>query len=233
MYLFPNVALKWKVAAMVTLVFIAVMIYTTNTSAQGGDSQPPQVNFGTLSVSPQTVGVGDSITASATITDNLSGIRQVEIGYRSPSGHREITFSKFYDQEALLSVSFSDTKNITSFEENGLWSLHVIYVRDHAGNYQYYTRDDITNPDQYDFTVVNTFGPEEKEVAPENGEATVDFPNSDVTITIQTDEPGTITVYRYPTSLHTPPDGAASAGIYLNITPSASLQGKPATFTVG
>jgi hypothetical protein len=75
--------------------------------------------------------------------------------------------------------------------------------------------------------------PEEKEVAPENGEATVDFRNSDVTITIQTDEPGTITVYRYPTSSHTPPDGAASAGIYLNITPSASLQGKPATFTVG
>ncbi len=203
------------------------------TLAQDGDSEPPAVNFSTLSVSPQTVGVGDNVTVSATVTDNLSGVAQVEFFYRSPSGTRHMTFLEFYDEDGLLSVNFSKAKLIKTTDENGVWELQTIYVKDRTGNERWYDRDTFSNPWLYDFQILSTFGPEEKDVVPDSGSATVDFPGSDVVITIETDESGTISVTRYPSDFRSPPDGTASAGIYLNITPSASLQGKPATFTVG
>jgi hypothetical protein len=218
---------------LLSILLLFIFLKPINVLAQGGDSQPPAVNFATLNVSPQTVSVGDSITVSATVTDNIAGVKQVEATFSSPSGHREMGLYKFYDEDGLLSVNFSETKTITSIDESGLWTLEWFFVKDHAGNYRYYSRDDIANPGQYDFTVINTYEPEEENVIPENGSATVDFPNSNVTITIQTDEAGTITVYRYPTNPYTPPDGLTSASIFLNITPSANLQGKTATLTVG
>jgi hypothetical protein len=73
---------------------------------------------------------------------------------------------------------------------------------------------------------------EVKNVIPENGSATVNFPISGVVINIETDVPGTISITRYPSHSSSNPEGSASAGIFLDIIPSASLQGKPATFTV-
>lgn len=90
-----------------------------------------------------------------------------------------------------------------------------------------------TWPGELSVYITSSIEPEEKEVVPENGSATVNFPLSNVVITIETDEPGTITVTRYPSHSSSSPEGSTSAGIFLDINPSANLQGKPATFTVG
>jgi hypothetical protein len=197
----------------------------------GGDSVAPTMDFNTINITPGTVNVGESVTFAATVTDNLSGVKNIQVTYKSPSGNSTKTFWKEYSP-TQLNVNFTESILIDSNTESGAWQIELIALIDHADNIRIIERANITNPSQYDFTVINTYGPEEGNVNPENGSATVNFPNSNVTITVQTDEAGTITVYRYPTSPYSPPDGLNSAGIFLNITPSANLQGKPATIVI-
>ncbi len=67
----------------------------------------------------------------------------------------------------------------------------------------------------------------------EDDTVAADFPESQVQITVESSESGTIQVARYSSETKASPEAMNPAGIYLDIEPSASLRGKPAIFTVG
>jgi hypothetical protein len=190
---------KFCVARKKILVCVLLVIMLSTVSviyAQGGDSQPPVVNFNTLNVTPQTVSVGESITISATVTDNLTSVVTVHFLYRSPSGNRYMTFGEYNDEDGLLSVNFSETKLITGVDENGVWELQVIHVQDKTGNSRYYERNNISNPSQYDFTVNNPAGGDSQPPVVSFNTLTANSTNPDrgVEITSTTDHHG-ITPY--------------------------------------
>jgi len=123
----------------------------------GGDSVAPTMDFNTINITPGTVNVGESVTFAATVTDNLSGVKIVQVNYKSPSGDAVNTFWKQYDS-AQLSVNFSDTIAIDANTEGGTWLLEIIFLQDHAGIVNAISREDIASPSQYDFIVNNPGG---------------------------------------------------------------------------
>ncbi len=127
--------------------------------------------------------------------------------------------------------------------EPGLWEYtRVDNISHHSPSGNYYYQDIAVRnegmlesdvwPGELIVNIETDIDPEEKEVKPKKGSATVEFPESDVVIVIETKETGTITVTRYPSDNRAPPSGKIAAGIYLDIEPSGNLQGKPITFTV-
>ncbi len=140
------------------LAIALVCLLISATHASNGDSEPPAIDFASLTVTPKSVAVGESVTVSATVTDNLSGVSSVSISYRSPSDI-SCYFSESYRGEGeRLSVDFTSTLEISPYDVAGVWQISSISLRDHAGNSRSYRRADIVNPGQYDFTVNNLYG---------------------------------------------------------------------------
>ncbi len=94
------------------------------------DTTPPTITSFSLSDSTaDTTYQSVSITASATITDDLSGVKSATIAYTSPSGQ-----SVAGDFINLVDTSFQAQLNFPKNSEAGTWTPSYLYLVDIAGN---------------------------------------------------------------------------------------------------
>lgn len=65
--------------------------------SSSGDGTPPVLE--SIEVSPTTVGVGDTVTVKARITDDISGVDKVSLNYYNLSKNRTLGLEMHYDSE--------------------------------------------------------------------------------------------------------------------------------------
>jgi hypothetical protein len=93
------------------------------------DAAPPALE--NIDVSPKQLKVGDTVTISAQIRDDVSGVKSGYIGYRTPSGNRTQGIRLTYNS---VTESWEGKYTIQSTDEQGTWSIYWIELVDHAGN---------------------------------------------------------------------------------------------------
>jgi hypothetical protein len=111
------------------------------------DTSPPElVSF---DFTPKTVNVSSSsqtITVTARITDDLSGLRSLELYFYSPSGNQSV-YVGFGDSRRISGTAndgvYQSTMTIPAFSEAGSWEVQSIYLSDRVGNSTNYWRDEV------------------------------------------------------------------------------------------
>lgn len=97
------------------------------------DLTPPTVND--LIISQHNAGPGDTVTITADIRDDLSGVNSAEILYRDPAG-------KGYKIIPLSintgSGRFQGRFEVSKYDAEGIWKIDWIRVIDNQNNYFYY-----------------------------------------------------------------------------------------------
>ncbi|MDW7740653.1 MAG: matrixin family metalloprotease, partial [Bacillota bacterium] len=115
------------------------------------DNLPPEVDLESLVVAPVIVAEGESLEISVDAVEDFSGVAVVQVRFSSPSGKafKEMTWES--DTPGHLEVTVSESLYIESGDEEGRWLLEWIYAEDHVGNQVYLYRNDIVDPEMYDF----------------------------------------------------------------------------------
>jgi hypothetical protein len=112
---------------VVLLMFVSVLMPFKTYAAS--DTTPP--TFNKLSVYPQEVTAGETVHLVADVTDDLSGVMKVNVGYRSTQSkylkNVELTLNK---EKGTFEGSFK----IESNDASGDWIVDVIYLRDNQDN---------------------------------------------------------------------------------------------------
>ncbi|MCA0150555.1 hypothetical protein LCD52_17495 [Rossellomorea vietnamensis] len=91
------------------------------------DKEPPVIH--TIAVESKDLSVNDTVSISAEISDNDSGVSTVIANYQKPSGD----FESIYLYENSKDI-FTGSHTIGKYEESGEWKLTSVYVRDRDGN---------------------------------------------------------------------------------------------------
>jgi hypothetical protein len=85
-----------------------------------------------------------TVTLTATVTDNLSGVAQLDVIFASPSGNQtqECVFFAA-DGTTPLSLTDSCSVQIPRYGEAGQWRVDWLYISDLAGNYTVFGAADL------------------------------------------------------------------------------------------
>ena len=123
------------VGRLVTLVCLAALVALPAARA-AGDTIPPAVTA--LAASPTSVDTTSSsatVTVTATLTDDLSGVRNAWslVVFRSPSGAQTVAGTFRWSG----GDGYSAAMTLPAHAETGSWSLGHLYLVDQAGNYRY------------------------------------------------------------------------------------------------
>jgi hypothetical protein len=97
------------------------------------DTTPPTITA--LSVSPTTVNVvagSQTVTATATITDDLSGVSSASISFASPSANQTVFGSFFH----TTGDSYQATVTIPQHAAEGAWRPSSVSLYDNTGNFK-------------------------------------------------------------------------------------------------
>ncbi|NMR85599.1 hypothetical protein HKB06_07320, partial [Vibrio parahaemolyticus] len=109
------------------------------------DVTPPQLI--SLEIDKTEVEVGDTITVTAKVTDDLSGVSSVEVFFVSE-------FKRSSSMISLYKTNVGDTYKgiltIGKYEEPRIQRINEIRMQDIAGNFEWYTLYE-----DYSFTVIN------------------------------------------------------------------------------
>ncbi|MBT2581271.1 cell wall-binding repeat-containing protein [Planococcus sp. ISL-109] len=116
-----------------------------------GDSTPPVVK--SVNISPKEASVGETITFSADIEDDISGVRSVYMAFSSPSNSRDLSLTLRYNDETGL---YEATHRVAEADEGGLWKFIYIGAFDQVDNYESYRAYDFEN--NLDFRIHNEKG---------------------------------------------------------------------------
>ena len=119
---------------------------TTFTVTGESDTEPPVME--SLSVSPTSVNTSLSaqvVTATARITDDLSGLKvssgsQSAMSFQSPTGNQRVlaVFNPdSLESGTLLDGTHSYEMTLPRFSESGVWTIEYIWLFDEAGNDRY------------------------------------------------------------------------------------------------
>jgi azurin len=141
---------KLASAIILTILLLATYTLTLNmNTAQGlSDVAPPSIVD--LSFNPETIDVSASshlVTITLHATDDLSGIRQCDIYFRSPSGN-QYRSTNFWGDPALGDANdgvYEHTIEFFQYSEAGTWQIDTLRLTDKAGNYKDYSADSLAN----------------------------------------------------------------------------------------
>lgn len=110
------------------------------------DTIPPGLTA--FSFSPVTVDTTTSpatVTGTAQITDDLSGVSGAFARFNSPSGDQGEQCSLNLISGTNLNGTYQCSMTIPAFAESGIWTVAYVFVVDNVGNYQSYYTSDLQN----------------------------------------------------------------------------------------
>jgi hypothetical protein len=113
---------------------------TTLQVTSNQDTQPPVLTGFTFS--PMTVNTTNSsaaVTLTAQATDNLSGVQQIDMAFRSPSGAQEVGAGLQLSSGTDLNGTWTSTTTIPAYSEAGTWTVYYVDMFDNVGNFQGYS----------------------------------------------------------------------------------------------
>ncbi|RZT21270.1 Ig-like domain-containing protein [Fictibacillus sp. BK138] len=104
--------------------------------------------YQSLSVSPQEAKINEQVWFDLYAPDSAYFMLEARLTYLSPQG-----------EERVIELSGPDhwtgQFTATSFDEVGTWQLQSIYLYDDSYNSSTFTREQIDQPENYDFTILN------------------------------------------------------------------------------
>ena len=112
-----------------------------------------------FAITPTSVDVRVSnatITATAHITDDKSGVEFVSVSYLSPTGRDSISFGFSSGNRTSGSAHVGDYRTTTTIDtnrESGIWTVWSAFTRDVVGNTRSYTAAEVRALGAVDFTV--------------------------------------------------------------------------------
>jgi hypothetical protein len=120
--------MKKAVIAMYALLAIVALAVPANAQ---DDTTPPKLQA--LSISSNVIDTSSGpqvVTVTATVTDDLSGVQSVGLGFVAPSGSADVL--------ANLILATGDTyvgdATFPQFSPQGIWTIGWVSFRDNAGN---------------------------------------------------------------------------------------------------
>jgi hypothetical protein len=135
-------ALLMTVVAAATIAMLVVM--GTSVAMAAEDTEPPVLlGFGLEPVSVNTSSAAQTVTATAHITDNLSGVSEVVVVARSPSKEQTVVASFSRVSGTETDGVYQAALEIPRFAESGAWHIAYVSLRDHAGNFTTVTQSEL------------------------------------------------------------------------------------------
>ena len=128
----------------IRLLFLLLLAVIAALPAFASDTQPPVL--GSFTFSPTAVNTTNSsatVTATAQITDNLSGVAYAAAEFYSPEGIQRFGCDFSLISGTNLNGTYQCTGTILAYSEAGTWYVDYVYVEDNAGNQQYYYTSDL------------------------------------------------------------------------------------------
>jgi hypothetical protein len=108
------------------------------------DTQPPTLtNFTFSPFLVNTTTVPATVSVTAQVTDNLSGVEEVFDFFTSPSGTQYARANLSLSSGTNLNGTWTGTTTIPAYSEGGTWAVTYVYVGDNVGNYQEYYTDQL------------------------------------------------------------------------------------------
>jgi hypothetical protein len=144
--------MKRKLVHHTIIMLLVIFSIIPNVSRAEGDSLPPILER--IDMTPQVVGVGEKLTISAKITDDVSGVKSAQIDFYINLGHvtKRNTISLDYNEEKQLWVG---EDLISDQDLRGAWQIESYQIEDHAGNVEFKSRYEIPNYLKYYYIVDN------------------------------------------------------------------------------
>ncbi len=107
------------------------------------DTAPPVLTAFTFTPTAVNVTTGyASVTVTAQITDNLSGVAYADMIFESPSAGQTAACNFLLITGSNLNGTYQCGATIPAYSEAGVWSVESVYVQDNEGNGKvYYTSD--------------------------------------------------------------------------------------------
>lgn len=127
-----------KALSLLALAVIAVL------PTLASDTAPPVlVSFTFTPAAVNTTTSSATVTATAQITDNLSGVAYAAAEFYSPEGIQRFGCVFSLISGTNLNGTYQCTGTIQAYSEAGTWYVDYVYVEDNAGNQQYYYTSDL------------------------------------------------------------------------------------------
>ena len=154
---------SWRICLMVLFLLAVYCVgYCPSASAEE-DTEPPVIN--SISLSKTLLSGGDYTVISVDMSDNLSGVASVEIGFRKVGDTSwsvyGLRYNSYYGPDGLVTTSDNMWHLTYSFNEyapSGVYTFGTFRATDKAGNTCEYYYDDSDCPDilkNASFTIEN------------------------------------------------------------------------------
>lgn len=104
--------------------------------------------YESLSVSPQEAKINEQVWFDLYAPDSAYFMLEARLTYLSPQGEERVI-------ELAGPDHWTGQFTATSFDEVGTWQLQSIYLYDDSYNSSSFTREQIDQPENYDFTILN------------------------------------------------------------------------------
>lgn len=146
-------------AKLTTLILLFSLLSPMSKGIAAGDVTPP--NLTSLSLSGTSATLGESITLSAEILEEESGVDVAYAYYSGPTGYSKNVYLSFNPETSKYEGSF----DVSTYDGAGVWKLSSIYLKDKQGNkYSIYNREtpfqgstyEYRNLSQYNIEVYGT-----------------------------------------------------------------------------
>src|SRR5258706_183860 len=128
-----------KILSLLLLASVAAL------PALAQDTQPPVLTSFTFSpMAVDTTTSSATVTVTAQVTDNLSGVAAVDVDFVSPSGTQAGGCGMSLISGTNLNGTYQGTVGIPIYSEAGTWTVFYVYVADNINNNRTYHSSDLT-----------------------------------------------------------------------------------------
>lgn len=135
--------LKRKLSSLFLLVILVCSSFPFTSFANGD-----YPTYRSLTVSPKEVAINEQVWFDLYAPDSAYFMLEARLTYRSPQGESRVIELSGPDH-------WTSQFTATSFDEVGTWELQSIYLYDDSYNSSTFTREQIDQPENYDFTILN------------------------------------------------------------------------------
>jgi len=128
--------MRQVLSRIVFVLALALMSSQDATATLGAnDTRAPVIQ--SVTVSPATITAGASVTVTARITDDISGVRSASVGYNLPNGAFGPQASFSLLSGTALDGIYRATITIPVTYASGVYTLGFVYAEDAATNHAY------------------------------------------------------------------------------------------------
>ena len=113
--------------------------YDINVYGTNSDVTPPTLN--SFTVSAKEASVGNHVKISADVTDDLSGVKLVNVNYRFPNDRGTRSMGLYYNSKT---GKYEGTFHVNKNDAEGEYKLEDIYVMDNQNNSNTYYNEKLT-----------------------------------------------------------------------------------------